>query len=147
VCATVAESALTGPCDLWCEVLHLEGAQAIATFGEDFYSGRPAITEHQFGAGRAYYVATRLDASLLQRLLGTVAAVAGVQAPLAAPAGVEVVQRVGAAQVYTFVLNHHAQPQVVPLALPMRNLLTDTVHQGELLLPGRGVAVLVPEAE
>ena len=47
------------PCDLWCDLIQLEGAQALATYGEDFYAGRPAITEHRLGAGRALYVATR----------------------------------------------------------------------------------------
>ena len=43
----------TYACDLWCEVVHLEGARALARFGEDFYAGAPAITEHHFGLGRA----------------------------------------------------------------------------------------------
>ena len=38
-------------CDLWCDLVHLEGARALATYGDDFYAGRPAITEHRFGQG------------------------------------------------------------------------------------------------
>jgi len=33
----------------------LEGARAMAQFGRDYYAGRPAITEHRFGTGCAYY--------------------------------------------------------------------------------------------
>jgi len=36
-------------CDLWCDLLHLEGATALASYGEDFYSGRPAVTENRLG--------------------------------------------------------------------------------------------------
>jgi beta-galactosidase len=134
-----------GACDLWCEVLNLEGARALAVFGEDFYAGRPAITENQAGAGRAYYVATRLEPALLQRLMGTVAEAAGVRPPLESPQGVEVVQRRGDAQSFTFVLNHNTGEQTVGLPAPMRDLLSDTLHQGQILLPARGVAILVAE--
>ena len=63
-------------CDLWCDLVHLEGAQALATYEEDFYAGRPAITEHRYGQGRALYVATRpaqpLIAAVIERLLDDV---------------------------------------------------------------------------
>lgn len=143
VCAAEAGLALDGACDLWCEVLHLEGARALATFGEDFYAGQPAITEHLVGAGRAYYVATRLEPALLRQLMGGVAEAAGVRSPLDAPDGVEVVQRRGAGQTFTFVLNHNADTQTVPLSEPMRDLLAGASHNGEIALPGRGVAILV----
>jgi beta-galactosidase len=51
-------------CDPSCDILHLEGAQALATFEDDFYAGYPAITEHRFGRGRALYVATRPETVL-----------------------------------------------------------------------------------
>ena len=38
-----------------CEVIHLEGAEAVATFTRDFYAGHPAITRNKFGAGEAWY--------------------------------------------------------------------------------------------
>lgn len=131
------------PCDLWCEVLHLEGAVALATFGHDFYAGMPAITEHRFGAGRAYYVATRLEPGLLTQLHGALLREAGVVAPLAAPAGVEVLRRAGPAGDFTFVLNHSASAQAVALPAPMRDLLGGRVHTGALDLPPRGVVILV----
>lgn len=128
---------------LWCDLLHLEGAQALAEFGEEFYAGRPAISENRLGEGRAYYVATRPDPLLLDRLLGALLDDRGIAAPLSAPAGVEVTQRVTGKQRFTFVLNHHAEPQVIRLSAPARDLLTGQVHAHELTLDGRGVAVLV----
>lgn len=133
------------PCDLWCEVVHLEGAQAIATFGEDFYAGQPAISEHRLGAGRAYYVATRPAPELLRGLIGHILDSAGVAPPLAgAPAGVEVVQRRGAEETFTFLLNHTAQEQQVALPAAMRDLLGGQVHERAISLPPLGVAILVP---
>jgi beta-galactosidase len=131
------------PCDLWCEVLHLEGAQALGTFGSDFYAGGPAITEHAFGQGLAYYVATRPDAELLRELLGTILGARGIAAPLDAPEGVEVTQRQAAGQTFTFVLNHTVDAQQIPLPRAMRDLIGGQSHVGELRLPGRDVAILV----
>ncbi|KAA0966362.1 beta-galactosidase [Sporosarcina sp. ANT_H38] len=42
-----------------CDVIHLEGAEALAYYKEDFYAGLPALTVNQFGAGKAYYIASR----------------------------------------------------------------------------------------
>jgi beta-galactosidase len=108
---------LTGAyaCDLWCEVLHLEGARALAQFGRDFYAGRPAIAEHHLGQGRAYYVATRPEPQLLRQLLGSILDQRGIAAPLRAPQGVEVTQRRVDGRAFTFVLKHHGEEQSVRL--------------------------------
>jgi beta-galactosidase len=133
----------TYSCDRWCEVLHLEGAGALATFGGDFYAGRPAITENVYGAGTAYYVATRPDEALLRQLFKYILAARGIHAPLEAPEGVEVTQRVLGEQVWTFVLNHSTRQHQVALPHPMRNLLTGIRHADLLELGSRAVAVLV----
>jgi beta-galactosidase len=41
------------------ELLHLEGAEARAVYGEDFYEGYPALTHNRFGKGQAWHVASR----------------------------------------------------------------------------------------
>src|SRR5262249_39889477 len=33
-------------CELWAEVVHLDGASAVATFTEDFLAGQPAVTRN-----------------------------------------------------------------------------------------------------
>ncbi|WJY16532.1 beta-galactosidase [Pectobacteriaceae bacterium CE90] len=57
-----------------CELLHLEGATALAAYGSDFYAGRPAVTVNQFGAGEAWYVASRNDAAFQRDFFGALAA-------------------------------------------------------------------------
>ena len=46
-------------------LIHAEGAQVLATFGNDFFAGRPALTVNNFGNGQAYYVASRNDSQFL----------------------------------------------------------------------------------
>lgn len=133
-------------CDLWCDLLHLEGAMALATYGEDFYAGRPAITLNRFGAGRALYVATRPEPSLVTSLVGSLLDDLGIASPLPlAPAGIEVTQRLDLNSApYVFVLNHTTDTLQVPVPHSMRDLLTGATYTTEVALPGNGVAILVP---
>ncbi len=132
-------------CDLWCDLLHLEGARALAVYGEDFYAGRPAVTEHRLGAGRVLYVATRPDGAFLSAFVGSLLDGVGIAGPLAAPAGVEVTRREGKdGRSYTFTLNHNTEQACVPLPTPLKDLLTGAVYLDTLALPPRGVAILTP---
>ncbi|HEY0756010.1 MAG TPA: Beta-galactosidase C-terminal domain [Ktedonobacteraceae bacterium] len=118
--------------------------RALSVFGENFYAGYPALTEHAFGEGRAFYVATRLDEVGLDALLGMLQQQLALKPALFAPQGVEVTQRQGAQKAYTFVLNHLRVAQHVPLAQPMCDLLTQQVYEQEVRLPALGVVILVP---
>lgn len=133
-------------CDLWADVIDLEGARTLATFTGDFYAGRPAITEHSYGHGRAVYIGTRLAPEAMARLLGEVCAAAGVRAPLDVPAGVEVVARSGSdGRRHLFVLNHRGEAISVPLPQSMYDLLAGERVNKNLSLESYGAAVLVEE--
>jgi beta-galactosidase len=127
-------------------VLHLEGARALAQFGHDFYAGCPAVTEHHFGQGWAYYIATRPEAQFLDQMLGVVLDERRIAAPLTVPKGVEVAQRVNGEQRFIFVLNHYLEEQEISLPEPMHDLLTGQVYEDRLSLVGRGVAILVAQS-
>lgn len=129
-------------CDLWCDILHLEGAEALATYEDDFYAGYPAITENRFGRGRALYVATRPDDALVGNLTGMLLDELGIVPPLEAPPGVEVVRRESEGRGYTFVLNHNGSQVHVPLSAPARDILTGKTHERRLVLPPHQVAIL-----
>ncbi len=130
-------------CDRWCDVLHLEGATALATYAEDFYAGSPAIIEHLYGDGRAYYVATRPELDALRTLISYLLEQKQIEAPLAVPDGVEVTLREGEAGSFLFVLNHGTQAAQIPLPRPMQDLLTRQHHTSSFALPPRDVAILM----
>lgn len=94
------------PCDHWCDLLHLEGAEALATYTGDFFAGRPAVTRNRHGRGTAYYLGTRLGTAGLDLLLSQVVKAAKVLPPLAAPAGVEITWREARHGKFLFALNH-----------------------------------------
>jgi beta-galactosidase len=136
-------AAQTAACDLWCEVVELEGAEAVAVFTADFYAGRPAVTRHAFGRGSAWYVGTRPEPAYLERLLRRVCAEAGVQPVLDAPAGVEAVRRSAPdGRGLLFLLNHNAARVDVTVPTAGTDLLTGAGHAGRLTLRPFGAAVL-----
>ncbi len=95
--------------DVWTELLHLDGAKAVASFTDGPVAGVPAITLNRRGDGTAWYMATRLDGEATHRLVKQVADDAGVKPAIpmvTAPSGLEVVRRSGPAGSYLFLINH-----------------------------------------
>ena len=138
----IARGGAAYSCDLWVDLVDLEGAESLASYAEGFYAGTPAVTRHAFGEGAAYYLGTRPEERFTRQLLGQICREAGISAPLEAPPGVEVVRRKTEEASFLFVLNHNAQSAQVRLDGQVRNLLTGEKHDGALVLDPLGVAVL-----
>ena len=137
--------------ELWCDVIHLEGATPLATFSEDYYRDLPAVTEHKIGRGRVVYVGTALEPQGLSDLVGWLAGEAGVQPPLTVPRGVEVTRRwlptggpAAQDEAILFVLNHNDYPVDVELSQAMVNVLDGRRLQGRVILPAMDVWALAP---
>lgn len=126
--------------DVWAEDLELAGAEAVATHVDGPAAGLPAVTRREVGAGRAWYVATRLDRTGTDRLVERLVADAGITPLPGAGELVEVVRRVGEEASWTFVINHSDTEAQV--ALHGRELVSDTDVAGDLRVPGGGVAVV-----
>ena len=143
----VEHGALQGryPCTLWGELVHLEGAQVIGTFASDYYAGGPALTEHSFGQGKAYYLATQVDDALLARLAQKFCEQANISPILSVPEGVEVTRRVrdDGRSVY-FLLNYGEQSQQVALpAGSYTSLLVGDTVEGQVNIAAKDVAILL----
>jgi beta-galactosidase len=140
----MAEGGDSYSCGRLCDIVRLEGAEALATFGEDFYAGMPALTANRFGAGRAYYLASDPEPAFLEEFYAQLLASHGIAAPLITPAEVEVAVREKDGRTLLFLLNHGAQPATVflPDGGRYRDHLGDDGLAGSLELPGYGVAIL-----
>ena len=133
-------------CDLWADLIHLEGAESLATYTEGFYAGTPAVTRNVFGEGAAYYLGTRPEERYTKLLLQRVCEEAGVRPTAEAPHGVDTVRRKTEAASFLFLLNHNQKAVEVRLPNPSRDLLTGEVHEGTLALEPLGVAILLETA-
>ena len=107
-------------------------------------AGRPAVTRHTYGAGVAWYLATRPEPAMMRALLDRAAAQAGVAPVLPGlPDGLQAVVRHGADRSYLLLLNHGAESVTVSLPEPVVNLLGDRERPIDVVsVPPRGVAVL-----
>ncbi len=134
------------PCGHWCDVVHLEGAEALATFTRDFFAGHAAWTSHAFGRGTAFYIATEFESRELAHILDHACRSAEIQTLLKAPRHVEVTERFAAGARYIFILNHGEASARVPLGNRVGlDVLSGRRCGGSLTVPPRGVVILQVE--
>ena len=143
----IQEGPLRGiyPCTLWGEVVHLEGAQAPGVFANDYYAQGPALTFHQFGDGKAWYIATQGSDELVNRLAQMLCQQAGVFAPIDVSEGIEVTRRMrtDGRSVY-FLLNHSMMAANVILpAGKFTSQLDGKEVEGQVDLAAQDVIVLI----
>jgi len=131
-------------CGMLCDLVHSEGAEVVAEYGEDFYKGMPALTVNRFGSGEAWYLATSPEEAFLQDWLPQLCASRGIAPQVAsAPEGVETTVREKDGTSYLFVLNHNAEAASVSLGDRAGvDLLSGRTLSGEAELPGRDLWIV-----
>ncbi|WP_338552251.1 beta-galactosidase [Paenibacillus sp. KS-LC4] len=100
-----------------CDLIHLEGAESLAVYGEDFYAGRPALTVNRLGKGKAYYVASRNKEPFFTDFFKALVEQEGIRKVLDTelPEGVTAQLRSDGETDYVFVSNFTPQEQQVVL--------------------------------
>lgn len=130
-------------CTLLCDIIHLEGAEAIATYKEDFYSDTPAITKNSYGKGNVWYVGTQIEQEGIAHLFDQVIAETTVKPICTNGKGLEITKRDTADSSYYFVINQHPKTQKLPEELVGKlNLLTGEVVKEALELEQFAVLLL-----
>ena len=130
-------------CNLLFEIIRLEDAEVMASYGQDFYAGIPALTRKQNGKGNAWHIASSPNAAFINGLLEHLCAEVGIQAVLPdVPEGVEVTCRSKDNKNFYFILNHNPNPVNLELGTKkLYNLLEHQELSGSIDLPARGVIV------
>src|SRR5918995_598385 len=129
-------------CDLWADLIHLHGAEPLASYTDGFYSGTPAVTRNVFGAGVAYYLGTRPEIRYTKSLLQRMCQEAGVKPTADVPPGVDAVRRKTEDASFLFLLNHNQELEEIRLPNPGRDLLTAKEHDSKLIIDPLEVAIL-----
>ena len=125
-------------CGTICDLIHAETAEALGTYADDFYAGEPCVTVNAFGAGQAYYVATRPDVDFLDDFYGELVGKTGVPRALPGlPKGAQATWRGDT----LFAMNFNAHPVEVELPEGM-DLLTGAAVGGMTPLPPLGICVI-----
>lgn len=131
-------------CGKFCELLHLHGAEVLATYAQGFFAGRAAVTCNRYGAGEAFYVATEADRTWLAGVFDDLLRARAVLAPVTAAPGVEAVVRVGAGMEFLFLINHQSTAAAVALGgwTAGHDLLSDRTCAGAMMLEPFDVHVI-----
>ncbi len=127
----------------YADIIHLEGATALALYEKDFYAGSPALTVNTFGKGQAYYIGARLnDAGLEAFYTGLIDELALTTCYAdKLPQGVSASLRKSDKGAFLFLLNFNDDP--VTLNLPSgHDLISNKPLSGESELCAFGVVVL-----
>lgn len=122
------------PAEMLCDLMHLEGAEELASYGEDFYRGTPVITKNTLGQGCAYYVGTRSNRAFYAAFIKDVFARAGVVPVMETPEHVEAAVRENDMNRVLFLLNHSSKTEEVVLNHDCTEVLTGKSFQnGDLI--------------
>ncbi len=128
-----------------CALIHAESATVLATYTDDFYAGRPALTVNQYGQGKAYYIAARSEQRFLDDLYRAIGDDIGLRPVIDAdlPEGISVTLRSDGDKDFVFVMNFSEAEAPVPLDdRDYTDMLTGEAVSGPLVLPPFGVTVL-----
>lgn len=134
----------TYPASMLCDLLHTEGAEALAFYDEDFYAGMPVLTKNAFGKGFGYYVATQSDDDFYRNYLGEICKEAGIEPIMDTPVGVEVTRRINKNGTFIFILNHREDTYVAAMPFAGTDLLSGKIYEkGDIItLEKKDVAIL-----
>lgn len=104
-------------CNLLCDLMHLEGAEALAVYEKDFYAGMPAASRNTYGEGAVYYVATQMDEIGIAKVLDRAVAEKGVKAVVEESTGLEITRRSSEDTDFYYVMNFTDEDQMLPESL------------------------------
>ncbi len=127
---------------LWCDILAPVSAEVVASYGQDYYAGKPAITRNVFGKGQVIYVGTFGDADLYHALFCWLMNQTGLRGVLESPEGVEMTERLQGEKRLLFILNHTNTAQTVVVPDEWTNLMDGQLVKGPLTIAARDVLIL-----
>ncbi|HXT40126.1 MAG TPA: beta-galactosidase trimerization domain-containing protein, partial [Candidatus Angelobacter sp.] len=131
------------PVSVFAEVLHPTTARVIAHWTGDFLKDSPAVTEQQFGKGKAVYYGSLFNVDAARYLVRRYARELELKPLLEnVPEQVEVTCRTKGAAHFYFLLNHGNSAATVNLGEGFRDLLTDQISPASITLPPYGYEVL-----
>lgn len=131
----------TYTCKYLCDLVELRGAEAVMTYGDDFYAGYPALTVNAYGDGQAWYVAADAEKEFQLEFLRRIAEKAGISCGVEGeiPEGLEITTRENSEATYYIYQNWGSQTVEIPLPKGEIQTLYGETEKG---LEPYGMAVL-----
>jgi len=129
----------------YCEVIHSEGAEVLASYDSDYYKGMPALTVNKFGTGQVYYLAVNGDEDFLFKFHSALSEKLGLFAAtsIRLPEGVIAKKRIGAnGEEFLFIMNFTPVSQSIIIDKMYQNIENGESENGPKTIPPYGVLCL-----
>ena len=107
----------TYTCQYLCDLIELRGAIPVMNYGSDFYQGYPCVTAHEYGKGKAWYVAAIAQKEFYTDFLKRVIKESGVSCGIeeAIPEALEVTVRENESEKYYIYQNFGTEAVKIPV--------------------------------
>ena len=124
----------------YCELLHDQGAEVLGRYQKDFYAGMAALTCHDYGKGKAYYIGFRDTGSFLKDFYAELFRQCGItgEVPGPLPLGVTAHTRQDGENLYLFLENYTTEEKVVTLAQSYTEMTQNQEVRESVSLPPYG---------
>lgn len=134
----------TYPATVLCDLLHLQGAEGLSSYENDFYEGMPVLTCNRFEEGKAYYVATASNEEFYKDFLSGLCEELNIKPVAKVPEGVEAIERINERGRFLFLLNHDQEQKEIVLDKSGIDIISGNSYQaGDMLvLPKAGVVII-----
>ena len=131
-----------------CELIHAESARPLATYRDDFYAGRPAVTVNHFGKGKAWHVASRNDLAFQRDFFAVISRELALPRAIESelPPGVVATARTDGETTYVFLQNYSAQQHSVSLPQGYQDSLSGAAISAPLTLTAWDCRILSRKA-
>ena len=123
-----------------CDLLHSKGAEILGEYEKDFYKSTPAVTENNFGNGKAYYVAFRNDGNFADDFAEKLIADASITPDTAIEAGEGVTVRKRGELI--FAMNFADGESEITLDKEYTDVVSGQTISGKVTLPVCGYIIL-----
>lgn len=130
---------------VFCDLIHLNSAEAIASYQQDFYVGRPALTVNKFGKGEAYYIASRNEDNFLADFYQQIIDKLEIDPALdtALPQGVTAQLRSDGDKNYIFLMNFTNEKKDIKIDKQYHSLISGQEITDYIELEPYGIEVIV----
>lgn len=99
----------------WCDIMALDGGEALAVYGDSYYKGKAAVTVNSFGKGTVYYVGTVPERKFCRKLMSRIFTECGIMHEPSLPYGIEVTERRKNDNTFRFIFNNTNKAQTFTL--------------------------------
>ncbi|MDE6357411.1 MAG: beta-galactosidase, partial [Eubacteriales bacterium] len=116
--------------NLLCDIIHLEGAEKLAYYEEDFYAKTPVLTVNKFGNGKSYYIGTRANKEFYKEFLNQILNENNIKPVLSEfSEGIEATIRCNNENNYLFILNHNDNESTFKINEKRQDLITKKIYE------------------